>query len=508
MVAATLRPTRIGPPLRAADQEAPRLYWLPVLAAASATAAIIGFRGANAAVILYVLGAATVLMALGSPALGLSTLLAVASIDGITKGVLPGWFTLLYKDVILWICVFRWLVTRRHAAAANIAELRVTILLIIFILWVIAEAANVFSAGLLPAAAGVRSWVGWIPVFFVAYEGLRDRRDILSLCYTAVIIAAGVGAYGVVQQAIGMDHLLRVSPHFEYIKRFGSGVPGKYRIISTTPHPGVFGHYMATVLPIALSLVLLPQVRLRQRLVVTVAAVAIVGGAIASGGRLALASLLTSALLLLLLARNIRALAVGSVVTLIVAFGAIRIVSPEALERPARLFNWSESIDRVVFPLRAGWRAVMKHPLGTGVATGVGLGRALQLLGGRPAVRIAPVAVGMVEGEFGRAFRELGIPGGLLFVALIVYIFASAFSVHRRLRDSRLRFTTGGLLAAMVAVALGLLVGPALYLMPTAAIFWIAYASILRLRPQAAAEGETGSDGEGLLQTRLSDKRP
>ena len=464
------------------------VIWGPVVLALTAVVLVIASRGSGAGMVLYAFGVGASLFALRSPAQGVVAILAVASVDGILKGVLPGWYTLLLKDVVMWLAVFRWLALRRYQAAANVGSLRVTVLAIVFILWVCAEAANVFAGSLLVSLAGIRSWVGWMPVFLLAYEGFRDRKEILSVAYSVVVLAGFVGAYGVVQQMIGMDHLLAVSHHFSYIEKFGLGVPGKYRVISTMPHPGMFGHYMATALPIALAFVLMPGLSMRHRLTAGLAAAAIAGGAIASGGRLAFGALLTSALLLLLLARNAKMIVFGGLVAAVIAVAVVRMVSPDALRRSSSVFDWATTIDRITYPLKKGWRAISEHPLGTGVATGVGVGRALALLGGKARIRGSRVGSGMVEGEFGRAFRELGVPGGLLFVWLVGTVMIGSLAVHRRMRDPAMRAFAAGLTAAIISVVLGLLVGPALYLMPMAAIFWIAYASVLRIGAEEQAQ--------------------
>ncbi|MBC7288675.1 MAG: hypothetical protein H5T86_11685, partial [Armatimonadetes bacterium] len=343
---------RLAP--RAAVLTAP-LEWLPIAAALATVALIIASRGKTASVLLYAFGVAVVAMGLQRPTMGLTALVVASAIDGISKGVLFGWFTLLLKDAVLWACIVRWLLTRRHTAAGNVARLRTTLIIAAFTLWVLAEAANVFSASLLAALAGVRSWVGWVPVFFVAYEGLKSRREIITLAYSAVIPAAIAGAYGVVQSQIGYDHLLAISPDFSYVSRFQLGA-GKYRVMSTLPHPGMFGHYMATVLPIALGLALMPLLAPRQRLVAAASSLAIVGGAIASGGRLALASLLTCGFAFFLLARQIRAVFLGAVLSALVGAGALNLVAPEAWARTTRLFDFPRTIERITFPLKKSLR--------------------------------------------------------------------------------------------------------------------------------------------------------
>jgi hypothetical protein len=407
----------------------------------------------------------------------MATVIVVSSLDGILKGVATGWFTLLFKDLILWIAVIRWLAMRRTGQYAPVPRVSTVTIIIVFVLWVCAEAANVFTGSVLVALAGIRSWVGWMPMFFVTYQGIQDRRALLRLCQTIVVAAGLVGAYGLIQQRVGYDHLLRIGNNFSYVQQVGA-TGAELRAISTLPYPGIFGHYMAAVVPMAMALVFVRFLPIRQRLICGLCAFAIAGGALASGGRLAFASLLTCAVLVLLLWRRARAMVAGLVVVAFLIMGAMRLVAPQSLERVMTLFHLSVSVDRILHPFRQGWRAIQAYPLGTGVASGVGIGRAAQLLG---RVELDREAAGMIEGDFGRAFRELGVPGGLLFCYLIGHVLSQALQAHRAVTDPAWRLVSGALVAMVVAEVLGLLVGPAFYLMPVAGLFWIAYAGLLRL---------------------------
>lgn len=478
------------PDVGVGEEVRPRWLLFPVVAGAAAFLAGIAGGGGVATVAVNAFGIVAMLVALGPPVGAVAMLIVVASLDGFIKGIAPGWFTLLLKDIVLWLAVFRWMLLRRMGDYAGAPTPAMTAMLAAFVLWVFAEAVNVFTVSWLVALAGVRTWVGWVPVFFIAYESIRDRKDMLTLLLTLTITAGLVGAYGMVQQAIGYDHLLRVSGEFWYVERLGI-TGGRYRAMATLPHPGMFGHYMGMALPLALTLALTPLLAAGQRLAAAGAALATAGGALASGGRLAAGAVLTAGVLVLLLVRQARALFIGLLLAGAIGLGAVRLVSPEAVWRATRVFDWSVTIHRIVFPFKKAMQAAMKTPLGTGVATGVGIGRARRLIGD---VQIARGAGGMVENEFGRAFRELGIPGGALFTFMVLFIVLGALRIHISVRDPAWRYISAGLTAMLVAEVLGLLVGPAFYLMPVAALFWIAYASILRL---GQLEGEAGLGRQG-----------
>lgn len=405
-------------------------------------------------------------------------LMLVSAVDGISKGVLPGWFTLLLKDVVLWACLARWMFLQLQGSRSQALRTRTAGYIFLFAMWVLIEAANVATGSALAALAGARSWIGWTPVFFLAYDYLRRREEILAFLITMVVAAAAVGLYGVVQQQIGYDHLLHVSRNFEYVYRLGI-TEGVYRSISTLPHPGIFGHYMATMLPMAFALGWASFLPNRIRGVCLAAAVFIAAGAVSSGGRLAAAAMLSTAILVVLLARHASRIVAGVIFVSVIGHVALRLATPQAVERISWLFQTETTLDRILTPLSRGWQSALRHPLGVGVATGIGIGRAAELLGG--AASVSPVAAGVVEGEFGRAFRELGFPGGFLVIALCAHTAFSGFAAFRATRPPEFRFVSAGLLAMIVSEILGLFVGPAFYLMPVAGLFWIAVASLLRV---------------------------
>ncbi len=474
-------------------------YWYPrpLLLTLAATAGIFASSGDWAQAILIAYGILAVGLALSLAAEGVTMLIMIASVDGIAKGVLPGWYTLLMKDVVLWACVARWVFLRAQGYRSEALHTRTATLILIFVGWVLVEAANLTTQSALVALAGVRSWVGWVPVFFVMYDDVRTRREILPVFVTVVMLAAVVGLYGIIQQQIGYDHLLSISRNFSYVYKMGI-VGGVYRSTSTLPHPGIFGHYMATMLPMALALGMAPLLPARFRWLCLGSTIFIAGGAVTSGARLAAAAMLSTIVVVVLLARQARGLFLGAVVVMVFGYVGLRLAAPEAVYRMSFLFNTRLTLARLRSadlipavwvppgpvlrtPLQRGWSAAMENPLGVGVATGMAVGRAWQFMAGGKMAGVNPEAAGMIEGDYGRAFRELGLPGGILFLMLIGHVVLQSFRDLRRTRPPPWRYFSAGLFAMLVSEELALLVGPAFYLMPVAALFWVAFGALRRV---------------------------
>jgi hypothetical protein len=457
-------------------------YWLPrpLLLTLGAVLAIFATGGQSAQIILIAYGIVAVWMALSSPVEGVAMVIMVSAIDGISKGVMPGWYTLLMKDVVLWCCMLRWAAARLMRRPSSAVRTRTFLWIALFVGWVLVEAGNTTTRSVLIALAGVRSWIGWIPIFLVAYDDLHPRRDGLRLMITFVVAAALAGLYGIVQQQIGYDHLLAISHNFRYVYRLGIE-EGVYRSISTLPHPGIFGHFMATMLPMAIALSMAPFLPPWARWLCLVSAAFIAGGAVSSGARLAAAAALSTLALMIIVARQARGLILGVVLVGIIGYAGLRLAAPEAAERMGYLFNTKLTLARMRTPLQRGWNAAVEHPLGLGVATGVAVGRAWQFLSGSQETVIAREARGMVEGDYGRAFREMGILGGLLLLCLVAHVVSSGLKALNDTKPLSWRYYSAGLIAILLSEALALLVGPAFYLMPVAALFWIASALLQRL---------------------------
>lgn len=466
-----------------------RAYLIAPLVTTWAAVLLIFATGGSAAQgVLITYGIIAGILTLESSVGGLAMLIMVATIDGISKGVLPGWFTLLFKDVILWLCIFRWVANRLKGNQSEAARLPTTILLVVFVLWVFVEAANVTTLSPIIALAGIRSWLGWVPVFVIAYDEIKTRHDILVFFMTMIIAAAAVGLYGAIQQHIGYGHLLRISPNFAYTARLGiSG--GVSRAMSTLPHPGMFGHYMATMMPMALALALAPMLNTRLKLVSLVCAVLITAGAVSSGGRTAAVTLIAAALVVVLAVRQARMVVVGGVVVALLAAVVLEVAAPVSVERMSTISQGHNTLDRVLTPLSRGWQSAVEHPFGLGVATGFAMGRAMSMLGGGSSMGISRASEGMVEGDFGRAFKELGFPGGFLLIYLVLHMIVRGWKALTRTRPTQWQYVGAGLYGVMIAGLLGLLVGPSLYLMPVAALIWLSYAALLRLgQPEPVAE--------------------
>ncbi len=427
------------------------------------------------------LAASGVLVAgtLASAEFGIYAVLAIAFFDGLLKGISPGWHTILAKDVLLALTIIRWLwdaAVGRHQLASFRSPVAAPAFL--FIVYCGAQMFNTTTASLTVALAGFRAWILWIPFFFIAYDTFRRPHQVRRFIMVIALLTLLTSLYGVVQYRIGFEHLTKLGPGFDFYHRFAGGE--HVRATSTLVNPGVFGAAAALSALVCLGgigFVQRPQ-WLRTFLAV-IASVSIIGMA-ASGSRAPLLSLLMAIVAFLVLIRRRQFLVVMVVVGLVIV-GLVGELAPDVFQQryTAEKLNLQTIIRRVSIPLAHSLYQVARYPLGTGVATGIGVGRVNRLMPGPLAIE--PTAAGMIENDYGRALRELGFPGAFLYVFMLYRILMVAAASYSSLVFLRYRWMAGGLIGVLVAV-LGLLtVGTALYLAPSGPLFYLAAGICARL---------------------------
>ncbi len=445
-------------------------------------------HGQTMKVVLAVLAVGVFVAALASLEVALLALIIVAFMDGFTKCLVISPATLLAKDIMLIIALVRWL--WMGLAAQRWGALRLPVILPAFLLtlYCIAQMFNTETASPLVALAGLRSWIIWIGVVIVAYEYIRTRAHIERVLVLIMVLALATGIYGIVQYNLGFGHLYRLSEGFDYYGDFtwGTGV----RAVSTFVGPGAFGDAMSLSAIFCIGGVM--YIRGKQWfkiMLVATAAVCVVAMA-TSGSRAPLLGLVVGGLSLLVLVRRPQFL-FGAIVAGILAVVVLNSFAGGAFEARynPRMVNYFVVVSRSIGPLKQGLRSALTRPLGVGVATGVGVGRGLDMFGGE-SIRVKRTAGGMVENEYGRAMRELGIPGFALFLWLLYAVVKMSILSFSRAQTIASRSLIAACLGVIISTLARLAVGSALYLAPSGPLFWLAAAIAVRTADIEAASME------------------
>lgn len=345
----------------------------------------------------------------------------------------------------LFLCYRIFVVERRELAQDRLSKLVLVLLAIAFL-----GAFNPFGGGGVFGGLAGLIYIG-IPLlwFFIGRE-LGTRRLVTGLLYAVVVIAVGIGAYGLFQTEFG--HLPRWDVEWFQITGYAGAVAGTgengellYRPWGTFSSNSEYSGYLAFALIIALAMLY----HRRPVLVFTVPVLAL--AIVLAGGRSVVAlTLLTGVVLTALRTRN-------KVIALLIVVAGIGFVYGVALafgDRIDRAANLSGSVtaDRqasgLLNPLDPNESTFLSHwdnlvgAIETGVANPVGLGTGASNIG----ARVDGGGGTETDIDIGDAFVSFGLLGGVIFLVIIVLSFKTVFGRYIRGKPDPLMFAVAGIL--------------------------------------------------------------
>lgn len=447
--------------------------------------------------VVGMVAAAGTFAALASTEAALYALIAVSCFDGLIKGMQPGLASMLLKDVFLVVALLHWAWDGMNRQPRVSLGHPVALPAVLFMSYCAAQMFNTETMSWTLAIAGLRSWIIWIPVFFIAYDTIRTRRQFERLMMFVAFISAGTGVYIIVQHQIGFSHLYAISPTFGFYTKFEHGVA--LRAPGTYVHPGTAGSAMSFAATVCAGVGLAARAFSPTQLLLLASAPVCLIATAATGSRAPVVGAAFGLFVFLLMTRRAR-LGLGlALVLLIGAWQAEHFVgSMMSVRYSQRLLNPRVIWGRAVGPFTKAFELLSQYPLGTGVASGAGSGRALRYMD--EPLYVKDHAAVFIENELGRAMKELGLPGVLLLMWLLYRALRGGL-VGWRLSTGRDRWLAGGLMAGALNLSVQLMVGSALYLAPGGSYFWLACALASRIpdyeaQDRAALEERTPEDIE------------
>ena len=467
---------------------------LPLGVIGAVVLVVLGQVGGFDMAVFVGLATALTVAALASLEFGVLALIVAASLDGFLKGLSPGWHTQLLKDYLLAICLLRWgwLSVLGHRRRSVRHPLSIPI--IIFAGWCVVQLLNERNPNVIMSLTNLRSWVIWLPVFFLAYDYLHTRQQVERFVITIFAILTPLALYGIVQYQIGLDHLFQLGPGFDVYEQ-AQYATGTYEIELRPPSTMISPHSFADACAMGLCLGIgaigyLSRRRVTQSLI-TVAMPVLAAGVLITAVRNAYASTAAGVLVLLGLIRRPDLIVLATLIGGLALVEVDQLTGGRAMERLNTIVTDPEyTRNRIVTPWKTAMGWVARHPLGSGFTSGVGRGRLLWSIDPR---RVRPEErTPWAENEYARALIELGVPGFLVFAWMLVSIVRFVFRAYRQSTQSRDRWLIVGIFAAIVSMLVRLLVGSALYGWPEAIMFWCYVAVALRL-PEIEVEELTGT---------------
>jgi hypothetical protein len=444
-----------------------------------------------------------VVASLASSEVALYALVLVGTTEALYKGAAPSMFTMLAKDVLLWVLLLRLFWFSQREGNYSWLHQPLTTPAVCFTAYCVAMMFAPSTRSILLALAGLRVWTLWMPLYFPLYHMFRTRRSILNFAVALLCLQLPICLYGIVQGNIGYEHT-RVIPGFYQLTRFygvapeptaegevsgaeaengpaeGEGFERGFRPIMSVRacaiyiSPGFFGGM--AVLTVFLSLGILGWSRsalLRALAVVT--GLAGVGGLMASGSRAPMVGLAVGLAAMTLVTRRRGLVTVGIAILALGGLYVLRDITGAGARRIEQQLTVATAFERTLQPLANGAATAVGHPFGNGIATGVGAGRLVT--SGALDLRRAQGSR-FIENEFGRALAELGFAGTFLWLWMVCTPLVQTAKAVRQLGNQPAAVLTAGLFGLMVALFTQLGVGSALY--GTAGMFYYIFAAMSR----------------------------
>lgn len=482
---------------------------LIALGLASAATAALFLVGSSESVPLAIAAAlyvASLVAAICSADLALYALVLVSLTEALYKSLAANMLTMLAKDIVLALMLLRLLWHSQQNR--DYWWLRHSLALpgLLLAAYGLAMAAAPQTKSLLLAAAGLRSWLLWMPLYFPVYQTLVTRRRVFAFVSVLLLLMVPICVYGIVQGNIGYEHT-RVLPGFHKLTSwygvnsprtddevFAGEVSGEHqggvspdqpesfdrsfapimavRACAIFISPGYFGG-MATMTAL-LSLGLLGWARSPVlRVLAVVAALAAVGGLLASGSRAPMVGLVVGLAAMSLISRRRGMVIFGILIVGLGTLYILRDIAGVGAQRIERTLTLSGALQRSLQPLGFGLQTAWDNPLGIGVASGQGAGRLVY----EGVIQVQrSEGARFIENEFGRALAELGFIGTALWLWMILTPLVQTFRATRRLGTQRAAVLVAAMFGAMVAIFIQLGVGSALY--QGAGMFYYVFAAM------------------------------
>jgi hypothetical protein len=324
--------------------------------------------------------------------------------------------------VAIFLIARLFLLERRDPMRDGISRLVVALLALTFL-----QSFNPM-AGNLTAGAGGFMFLG-VPLlwFFIGRE-IADRRLVTSVMYCVVVLAVGIGAYGLLQTEVGLPPW--DSAWVELNGYQALNVYGATRGFGTFSSAAEYGLFLGVGVAIAVAMAV-------HRRPVFLLAIPLLGISLflASGRGVFVLTVLGALVAVGLRTRKSYTAVVVVVIGLLAAAWAVGVYAPKSSSNPLV----AHQVDGLTNPLDAehstliahaglvvsGFEEGVLHPFGQGTAvTNIAADR----------FGIGSRAKG-TEVDVSNAFVSLGLFGGLLFIAIVIGTFSRSVSAYVRRPD-------------------------------------------------------------------------
>ncbi len=356
----------------------------------------------------------------------------VLFVEGYFRNMLNTPDVLLVKDLMLAAIYLRVLADRANRRSGLIPDTPINLPLLAFAGIVFVQTLNPNVASIGQALVGVRTWLFYVPLYFVAREMFREERELRRFVWFVLLSAVPIGAIALRQYFAGPDAYASLGEGFQKALFVTQGAKGiVFRPNATFAWSSNFAIFLALATVLCVGLLLASKGRVRFVLWSLLAGLAVAN--IIENQR-ALLVLLPPLLLLMLSLRWSTGRTVTAALACILGLVIVaQVASPGALERMTGLMhNQDNTLSIRAHTYLLSFRQALESPIGFGTgATSIG---ARYVMGGIPV---------LVEYSHTKVLADLSIVGLAVYVWLFLALLKSSFGIYKRADRSGLEGLAG-----------------------------------------------------------------
>jgi len=467
------------------------------MALAIAAALTGGTLGALTSLVLLA-GATIVFAAQGRDLWALGTFFTYAALEGMYK-YLTSYSQAVYvvKPLLIVVLVGGWLLHRKRQTGRAPAPPLVAATML-FIIWSFLMAFHPAGGGVAGGVATAILWYGGPAAFYYMghHAAQRSVANVERILYVLGAVSTMVSAFALVQYLMGQPWTEAHLPGYATMSRTSAswfvadeskgGFVAGWRPASTTSMPGGGAFYAYLGVLFTFGLLLRPSITLRTRITLIVCSLLNFVALLVTGVRLYVVILMFAApLLLLLSARTPRVLgrnAGFAVLAAMICLGGF--LTAQMLSGGALIHRYAETLANPMARYqkdRGGSLTYLPtflsaNPFGMGYQRGVE-GYSQQGFARKYGSNSTLASLNR-ETQFNSVAIDMGLPGLVLLVGLLVAILVQGWRALRLLSDPSLRVLGATLFVLLCGYAMACLGGPALQ---GADPFWTAAALLFSL---------------------------
>jgi hypothetical protein len=349
---------------------------------------------------------------------------------------------------------------------------------------------NPALANLMVGLIGLRTWLFYIPMVFLGYHLIRSKAELISISRLMIMMATVPAIFGIVQALLYYSgkreaaYAIYGAAAYEVTQGFTSfsavgGANGLTRLPSLFTFGLQYSFFLFTMLPIAAALALAEQSR-SARIAARVALAVILMAGFVSGSRAAfvmMPALLVFTAVLVGGGKGAARRIIGAVVLTGLGLFVVTTLLDSKIRSLGMHVLDAANIE-LLTALPYEFHTAAQAPwlgLGTGMTTGPAR------VAFTSVTSMDDLGVGGIENYYAKARVELGVPGMIVVIILMVQIALSGYWVRRRVSDRALNYFVATLTAFFTIVVAYLVKGSPIDYDPLNVYFWLFLGMLLNL---------------------------